>query len=239
MPIFKLEKDLILFPPTGLADHDGLLAYGGDLSVERLLCAYRNGIFPWYNPDEPILWWSPHRRFLIFPNEIHVSRSMKKTLRRGDFDIKMNADFGAIMKNCRKLREGKTWISDDMEVAYNALFDAGHALCVGVYSRGEVRQAHTDSRGQESGAAHSLEAGQLVGGLYGVVIGRCFFGESMFSLVPDASKIALIHLCRFLAERDFVFADCQFHTPHLEKMGGRYVSWADYRRLLREGQENL
>ncbi|MCL1844863.1 MAG: leucyl/phenylalanyl-tRNA--protein transferase [Defluviitaleaceae bacterium] len=213
MPVFKLTRGSNLFPPTQLADHDGLLAYGGDLSVERLLQAYSNGIFPWYNPSEPILWWSPHRRFLIFPKEIYVSSSMKKIFRQGKFEIKINADFGQLMNNCRKLREGKTWISDDMEVAYNALFDAGHVMCVGVY-----------------------EGWELIGGLYGVVIGRCFFGESMFSLAPNASKIALVRLCEILAERDFVFIDCQFHTPHLEKMGGRYVEWADYRRLLREGQ---
>ncbi|MCL2578005.1 MAG: leucyl/phenylalanyl-tRNA--protein transferase [Defluviitaleaceae bacterium] len=216
MPVYKLSKDSMLFPPPALADYDGLLAYGGDLSVERLLNAYSNGIFPWYNPGEEILWWSPRERFVIFPKEIHISRSMKKILSKNDLQIKINKDFSQIMATCRKLREGQTWISDEMQEAYNALFDAGYVMCVGAY-----------------------ENDALVGGLYGVVIGKCFFGESMFSTVPNASKIALIRLCRILSEKKFAFVDCQFHTPHLEKMGGRYISWNEYRRLLRIGIEKI
>ena len=210
MPVYKLSKKSILFPPGPLADYDGLLAFGGDLSVRRLVNAYSNGIFPWYNPGEEILWWCPHKRFVIFPQEIHISRSTKKILARGEFETKFNTNFPDIIGGCRALREGDTWLGDDMQAAFLTLFDAGYVLCVGVYN-----------------------GGQLVGGLYGVAIGRCFFGESMFSLAPNASKIALIRLCHSLAEKNFAFVDCQFHTPHLEKMGGRYIFWEEYRRLLR------
>ncbi|MCL1844051.1 MAG: leucyl/phenylalanyl-tRNA--protein transferase [Defluviitaleaceae bacterium] len=212
MPVFELSKTSNLFPPTGLADYDGLLAFGGDLSVERLLSAYSNGIFPWFNPDDPILWWCPKERFVIFPNEIHISQSMRKLIARGNFQTKINTDFSLIIAACKNKREGETWITDDMEIAYNRLFDAGFAGCAGVY-----------------------ENDKLVGGLYGVILGRCFFGESMFSDAANASKIALIRLCQDLAAKNFYFIDCQFHTPHLESMGGKYIGWSDYRRLLREG----
>ncbi|MCL2200237.1 MAG: leucyl/phenylalanyl-tRNA--protein transferase [Defluviitaleaceae bacterium] len=208
MAVFKLTEGSYIFPPTALADNDGLLAYGGDLSVPRLLNAYSNGIFPWFNPGEEILWWSPHRRFVIFPKEIHVSRSMKKAIKKSGLYTKTNADFAGVVKGCRAQREGDTWLSDDMEAAYNALFVQGYAMSVGVYKEEK-----------------------LVGGLYGVLLGRCFFGESMFSDVENASKLALVDLCK----NDFVFVDCQFHTPHLETMGGQYIKWNEYRRLLREG----
>jgi leucyl/phenylalanyl-tRNA--protein transferase len=212
MPVYKLTKESKLFPPPALADHDGLLAFGGDLSIERLINAYSGGIFPWYNPGEEILWWAPRQRFVIFPKEIHVSRSMKKILARGEFDVRINENFSEVIAACKKKREGDTWLSDDMENAYNALFNAGYAGCAGVYT-----------------------GDKLVGGLYGVLLGKCFFGESMFSNVQNGSKIALIRLCE--AFHDFAFIDCQFHTPHLEKMGGRYIPWNEYRRLLRENIE--
>lgn len=211
--VFKLTKDSYLFPPPALADPDGLLAYGGDLCETRLLIAYSNGIFPWYNPGDEILWWCPRERFVIFPNEIHISNSMKKFLQKNTYETKIDADFSQIIKTCRKLREGKTWLTDEMEAAYNTLFKSGYVLCVGVYDKN----------------------GELVGGLYGVFLGRCFFGESMFSTAPNASKAALIFLCNELAKRNFAFIDCQFYTPHLQSMGGRFISWHEYRRLLREG----
>ncbi|MCL2387095.1 MAG: leucyl/phenylalanyl-tRNA--protein transferase [Defluviitaleaceae bacterium] len=210
MPIFKLTEGSYLFPPTALADCDGLLAYGGDLCIERLLNAYSSGIFPWYNPGEEILWWCPQERYVIFPKEVHVSRSMKKLIAKGNLQTKINTDFSKIINTCRMTREGETWITDEMEAAYNAMFQAGYAMCVGVY-----------------------ENETLVGGLYGVVIGKCYFGESMFSQVASASKLALIRLCEEL--KNFNFIDCQFHTPHLESMGGQYIPWQKYRRLLREG----
>jgi len=211
MPVFQLAKDSYWFPYPTLADLDGLLAFGGDLSIPRLLNAYSNGIFPWYNPGEEILWWCPHNRFVIFPKEIHISRSMKKKMRKNNYEIKINTDFSQIIKKCRNSRD-ESWITDEMEAAYNELFNFGYIMCVGIYEN-EV----------------------LVGGIYGVIIGKCFFGESMFSHTNNASKIALINLCKILSEKNFAFVDCQFHTEHLESMGGRYISWNEYHKLLREG----
>ena len=201
-----------MFPPPEFADENGLLAIGGDLSVSRLLNAYANGIFPWYYPEEMIQWWCPRVRYVIFPEKIHVSRSLKKTIKKSPLQVKLNTDFDSIIHNCRMQREGETWLGDDMEQAYGELFRAGWILCIGVYD--------------DSG---------LVGGLYGVAIGKCFFGESMFSDVDNASKIALIHLCELLSSEGFVFIDCQFHTEHLEKMGGQFISWDTYSRLLAKG----
>ena len=212
MRIIRLSAISNAFPPPELANDNGMLAIGGDLSVERLLNAYANGIFPWYSPDEVIQWWCPKTRFVIFPDNVHVSRSMKKTLKKSRLNVKVNADFDGIIRGCRMLREGETWIGDEMESAYRELFRAGWVMCVGVY-----------------------DGSELVGGLYGVSIGKCFFGESMFSKAANASKIALVHLCGLLSKNDFVFIDCQFHTEHLEKMGGQHVSWDTYSSLLAKG----
>ncbi|MCL2398787.1 MAG: leucyl/phenylalanyl-tRNA--protein transferase [Defluviitaleaceae bacterium] len=209
MPVFRLSNDSNKFPIPELARDDGLLAVGGDLNPERLLNAYSNGIFPWYNPDEMIKWWCPKDRFVIFPDKIHISNSMKKLLNKTALEVKINTDFDCIMRNCRMARENLTWITDEMERAYNKLFALGYALSVGIY-----------------------ENSDLVGGLYGVVIGKCFFGESMFSTIDNASKLALIKLSEKLAKDNFVFIDCQFHTDHLESMGGQYISWAEYKQLL-------
>ena len=172
MAVYLLDED-IWFPPPAGAEEDGLLAVGGDLSAQRLLLAYSNGIFPWFNEDTEILWWCPKKRFVIFPKEIQISRSMKKFMKKTNLTVTMNRDFSRVIESCRKLREENegTWITDGMEHAYKALHELGYAASVEVYD-GE----------------------HLVGGLYGVVIGRCFFGESMFSLVPNASKLALICL---------------------------------------------
>ena len=201
-----------MFPPPEKAREDGLLAIGGDLSVKRLLNAYANGIFPWYYPEEIIQWWCPRTRYVIFPDEARVSRSLRKTIKKSTLKLKVNTDFGSIMHNCRIQREGETWIGDDMELAYRELFLAGWVLSIGVY-----------------------DGIELVGGLYGVAIGKCFFGESMFSEVDNASKIAFIHLCELLTKEDFVFIDCQFHTEHLESLGGQFISWDAYSRLLAKG----
>lgn len=214
MPIYRLSEEEVCFPNPTLAQEDGLLAVGGDLCVERLLLAYSHGIFPWYNPGDEILWWCPHERYVIFPEEIHISRSMKKYMKKHEFMVKLNRDFADTMHRCRTKREFDegTWISDEMEEAYGALHKAGHAISVEVF-----------------------EDGRLAGGLYGVAIGRCFFGESMFSEKENGSKIALIALAKILAEQEFVLIDCQFYTEHLESMGGRYISWEEYDRLLRQG----
>ena len=212
MPVYILADDAYFFPPAEFADEDGFLAIGGDLCAERLLNAYSRGIFPWYNPGEIIQWWCPKERFVILPKNIHISKSMKKVMKHTSLEVRFNTGFADVIRSCKMTREGQTWITDEMEAAFNNLFDIGHALSVGVY-----------------------DGDTLVGGLYGVVIGECFFGESMFSKAANASKLALIHLCRRLHSEGFVFVDCQFHTEHLETMGGQYMSWKNYKRLLRIG----
>ncbi len=214
MPVFRLQKHEIYFPNPTLACEDGLLAVGGDLCVERLLLAYTHGIFPWYNPGDEILWWCPHERFVIFPKEIHISRSMKKYIKKHTFTVKVNRDFADTMHRCRAKREFAegTWISDEMEEAYFALHQAGYAMSVEVF-----------------------EEERLAGGLYGVVIGKCFFGESMFSEQENGSKIALTALAKMLDKEGFLLIDCQFHTEHLERMGGRFLSWEEYDGILKRG----
>lgn len=213
MGVYRLDPDEIIFPLPELADEDGLLAIGGDLSVERLLLAYSNGIFPWYDEGDPILWWAPKERYLIFPNKIHVSHSMKKYMKHHHIVVRFNRDFADTMHRCRTKREFAegTWINDDMEKAYLALHEQGYAMSV---------EAFVD--------------GQLAGGLYGVCLGRGFFGESMFSDLPNGSKIALIYLARYLQQAGGIMIDCQFHTDHLESMGGEHVSWEEYKKLLQE-----
>ena len=198
MPVFRISKKEIWFPHPTLAREDGLLAAGGDLCVERLLLAYSHGIFPWYNPGEEILWWCPKERFVIFPSEIHISRSMKKFMKKHEFRVLLNRDFADTMHRCRIKREFDvgTWISDEMEEAYHRLHEQGYAVSVEVF-----------------------EDGGLAGGFYGVCIGRCFFGESMFSEKENGSKTALIAFAQLLEQQGFLFIDCQFHTEHLESMG--------------------
>lgn len=214
MGVYLLKKDEISFPNPKLAEDNGLLAVGGDLSVERLLLAYAHGIFPWYNPEEDILWWCPKERFVIFPNEIHVSKSMKKHFRKHLISLAINRDFRDTMHRCRAKREDKegTWISDEIEEAYQALYDRGFALSI-----------------------EAFEDGELAGGFYGVAIGTCFFGESMFSEKANGSKTALIAFCEYVKNRGILFIDCQFHTDHLETMGGRYISWEEYDDMLLKG----
>ena len=195
-------QNATFFPPveTALSDPNGLLAMGGDLSVARLLDAYRHGIFPWFNPGEPILWWSPDPRMVLVPGEVRVTRSLARRLRNGGFELRVDSAFVEVMRACAAPREddGGTWISPLMIAAYSRLFAAGYA--------------------------HSVETwrdGQLVGGLYGVAIGRMFYGESMFSREPDASKVALVGLAQQLQRWDFGLIDCQMETPHLASMGAR------------------
>jgi len=207
--IFRLDEN-VWFPDPELAEDDGLLAVGGDLSVNRLLLAYENGIFPWYNEDSPILWYSPHERFVIFPDELKVSKSMGQVLRSGKFTISMNKCFAGVIEACstipRKDQQG-TWINTDMKAAYNRLHREGHAHSVEVWM------------GEE-----------LVGGFYGVQINNVFCGESMFSKVSNASKTALIWLCQ---SGLYQLIDCQLYTEHLESMGARMISRTEYMEWLR------
>jgi len=203
------------FPPveTALADPNGLLAMGGDLSVARLLDAYRHGIFPWFNPGEPILWWSPDPRMVLVPGEIRVTRSLAKRMRNAGFELRVDTAFIDVMRACAEPRDGEpgTWISSAMVAAYTRLHQGGYA--------------------------HSIETwrdGRLVGGLYGVAIGRMFYGESMFSREPDASKVALARLARQLQQWEFGLIDCQMETAHLASMGARTMPRAAFTARLAE-----
>lgn len=213
MAVYELS-DEIIFPNPELSEEDGLLAFGGDLSIDRLLLAYSNGIFPWYNEGEPIMWWCPKPRFILKPEEIRISKSMKKIIKKGQFKVTINKDFQGVISNCKAMRENNegTWITDEMKEAYINLFNNGFAVSVETYLNDE-----------------------LVGGLYGVVIGRCYFGESIFSKVSNASKIALITLAERLKELNFEFIDCQVYTPHLESMGAKMVPWEEFKSMIERG----
>ena len=211
MPVYQLSEDIV-FPPPYLASKSGLLAIGGDLSRKRLLLAYSMGIFPWYSTGEPILWWSPDPRLVLYPDEFKVSRSLKKVIKKGAFRVTMDRAFEDVITQCARVRlenhEG-TWIVDDMVWAYCRL----HA----------------------SGFAHSIESWQddrLAGGLYGVSLGNCFFGESMFTRITNASKVALAALVEYLQARSFAFIDCQIATGHLISFGAREISRVRYLKEL-------
>jgi leucyl/phenylalanyl-tRNA--protein transferase len=203
------------FPPveTALAEPNGLLAAGGDLSPRRLLAAYRRGIFPWFAEGDPILWWSPAPRMVLVPAELRITRSLAKTLRNRPYEVRFDAAFAEVMRGCAAPREGQagTWITADMRAAYTRLHELGYA--------------------------HSVETwidGALAGGLYGVAIGRVFFGESMFSAARDASKIAFVHLVRHLEREGFGLVDCQMHTEHLASLGAKEIPREDFSRRLRD-----
>lgn len=210
MAVYQLDNDL-WFPDPHLGEEDGLVAIGGDLSVDRLILAYSNGFFPWFSfkhQDEP-LWYCPLQRFVIFPNEVHVSHSMRQLINKGDYRITINKDFESVIRGCataqnRNQDEG-AWLGAEMIEAYTEMYRQGFAASVEVWN---------DS--------------QLVGGLYGINLGTAFFGESMFSLVPNASKLALIHLARTFGSLGGKLIDCQFETPHLKSMGGRFISYEEY-----------
>ena len=219
--VFKLDDEL-WFPDPSLADEDGCLAVGGDLSIDRLLLAYQNGIFPWFSfrdNDEPV-WYCPKRRFVIFPKEIHISHSMRTLLRKDLYQFSVNMAFEDVIRNCSRLRidEDGAWLGEDMIQAYTELHRQGFAASVEVWEN--IKTPGWDERGK------------LVGGLYGVNIGNAFFGESMFSLVPSGSKLALIYLAKTLEELGGTIIDCQIETAHLRSMGGRYISYKEYMRLI-------
>lgn len=201
------------FPPLEAASPEGLLAVGGDLSSDRLLSAYRRGIFPWFSQGQPILWWSPDPRAVLYPAAIRVSRSLRRSLRKSEFSVTTDRVFSKVIARCARNRKDQdgTWITQEMQDAYIAL----HRL----------------------GFAHSVEtwqAGELVGGLYGVSIGKAFFGESMFSRVSDASKTALVGLAKVLTQSGYHFIDCQIRSAHLDSLGAQSISRADFAQALQD-----
>ncbi len=221
--VFQLSDEMV-FPDPRMGEEDGLLAVGGDLSVERLLLAYSYGIFPWFSfRDWPYpAWYCPLQRFVIFPDEIHVSHSMRTLMNKGEYRVTFNRDFDGVIEGCSQV-DGRydakgAWLGEEMMTAYRTLNRLGCATSV------EVWKGH----------------GELVGGLYGVVMGECFIGESMFSRVPNASKLALIQLARFMQRIGGKLIDCQLETPHLKSMGGRFVPYEEYLEILNpEGLKQL
>jgi leucyl/phenylalanyl-tRNA---protein transferase len=213
MPVFVLSDEL-LFPHPELAEKDGLLAVGGDLSEERILLAYSLGIFPWYTSGLPILWWSPDPRLVLFPADLRVSRSLRQTIRKGIFRVTVDNAFDEVIRSCENVhrrKEGDTWITRGMINAYTCL--------------------------HKSGYAHSVESwheGELVGGLYGVSMGKVFFGESMFTRKSDASKVAFVMLVRQLIQWDIRFIDCQVTTQHLIQFGARNIPRKAFLKMLKE-----
>ena len=216
MPIFELSQNSS-FPPPHFSERDGLLAVGGDLSEKRLLKAYYLGIFPWYSDPDPILWWSPDPRLVLFPDELKVARRLRRTMRRGSFRITMDTAFNRVIRACAEIprrHEKGTWITADMVTAYERLHLAGFAHSVETWS-GE----------------------QLAGGLYGVAIGRCFFGESMFSRASNASKVAFVSLVEYLRTKKFGLIDCQVATQHLKSFGAREIPRSEFLKILAKFRE--
>ncbi|MCB0631993.1 MAG: leucyl/phenylalanyl-tRNA--protein transferase [Lewinella sp.] len=219
MPIYLLPEDELIFPSPHLANEDGILAVGGDLSPERLLLAYRHGIFPWYNPGEPILWWSPDPRFVLYPSELRISKSMRPYFNQQKFKVTYDQAFAEVMKACqvrtaekeRRQRSIGSWITREMLAAYIQLHEMGYAHSVEVWDKE-----------------------QLVGGLYGLAIGKIFFGESMFTKVNNASKFGFIQLVRKLEADHFALIDCQQETRHLASLGARSISRKTFIRELEQ-----
>ena len=211
--MYLLSAELV-FPPVEMADEDGLLAIGGDLGTERLLLAYSKGIFPWYNEKEPICWWSPDPRFVLFPTELKVSKSMRAILGNGKFRFTINKAFDRVIQNCKTItRKGQagTWITPAVQKAFTLLHEKGYA--------------------------HSAETwldGKLVGGLYGIRLGNIFFGESMFSMEKNASKFAFLNYVQHLQKEGVQLIDCQVYTEHLESLGARMISRESFTRIIAE-----
>jgi leucyl/phenylalanyl-tRNA--protein transferase len=211
--MYFLSRELY-FPDVRHASPEGIVAIGGDLSTERLLLAYNSGIFPWFEDDEPILWWSPPERMVLFFSELKISKSMRNILNRNMFTITFNTAFADVIANCRDIkRDGQpgTWITNDMTEAYFKLHELGHAKSVEVW-----------------------QDGALVGGLYGVDLGHIFCGESMFSLIPNASKVAFIALAKKLESLNYRLLDCQVHNNHLESLGAREILREDFLTILKD-----
>lgn len=212
MPIFAIDASLS-FPPVHLAEPDGLLAIGGDLSVERLLLAYRSGIFPWYS-EPPVLWWCPNPRFVLFPHKLKIAKSLKPMLNRNVFEFTVNKDFRSVITHCKNVpRPGQdgTWINHEIITAYTRLHELGYAHSAEVWQNGE-----------------------LAGGLYGIRLGKVFFGESMFSLVSNASKYTFTKYVQYLITEGVQLIDCQVYTEYLESLGARMIDGKEFDKLLKE-----
>ncbi|HQW68241.1 MAG TPA: leucyl/phenylalanyl-tRNA--protein transferase [Flavobacterium sp.] len=210
--MYFLTKELY-FPPVDEASYEGVLAIGGDLSIERLLLAYQNGIFPWFNDDEPILWWSPSERMVVVPKLYKVSKSTRNLINQNKFKVTFNQNFSEVIRNCQQIeRTGQegTWITEDIIASYTKLHEMGIAKSVEVWQNDE-----------------------LVGGLYGVDLGHVFCGESMFSKVSNSSKIAFVWLVNYLKENNYLLLDCQVHNDHLEKLGAFEISRDTFMRVLK------
>jgi leucyl/phenylalanyl-tRNA--protein transferase len=209
--MYFLSKELY-FPPVEEANYEGILAVGGDLSIERLLLAYTNGIFPWYDSDDPILWWAPPQRMVVNPKEYKAPKSLRNIINRNLFEVTINQDFAAVISNCQKIeRKGQdgTWISKEIIDSYTKLHQLGKAISFEVWQNKK-----------------------LVGGLYGVDLGHVFCGESMFSKVPNASKVAFVKLTDYLKEHNYLLLDCQVHNDHLEKLGAFEISRDLFMKIL-------
>jgi leucyl/phenylalanyl-tRNA--protein transferase len=216
MPVFWLTDELS-FPPPELANEDGILAVGGDLSPDRLLLAYSEGLFPWFNPDDPILWWSPDPRFILYPQSLKVSKSMRPYFNQKKFRVTFDTQFKEVMTACqlqyRKGQGGGTWITDEMIDSYAELHQMGFAHSVEIW-----------------------QGDELVGGLYGISLGKIFFGESMFAKVSNASKFGFISLVQKLKELDFWLIDCQQRTKHLESLGGEFISRKEFLSFMKKNK---
>ncbi|MCF6131592.1 leucyl/phenylalanyl-tRNA--protein transferase [Flavobacterium wongokense] len=216
--MYFLSKELY-FPPVDEASFEGVLAIGGDLSIDRLLLAYRNGIFPWFDEDDPILWWSPPERMVVVPSIYKVSKSMRNLLNQNKFSVTFNQNFREVILGCQQIeRPGQngTWLSDDFVASYTKLHEMGIAKSVEVWQNDE-----------------------LVGGLYGIDLGHIFCGESMFSKVPNASKIAFVTLIKYLKEHNYKLLDCQVHNDHLEKLGAIEISRETFMKVLKSEEINF
>lgn len=219
MNIFPLNKYSHIFPDPKFACDEGILAYGGDLDPNRIITAYRNGIFPWYNENDPILWWSPNPRLILELNEFKVSKSLQKSINKNIFEVKFDTNFTQVMIECQKIKrnkQNKTWINNEVIKAYTKI--------------------------HKMGFAHSFEAyldGELVGGGYGIVIGDIFCGESMFSKVNDSSKVALYHLVQRLKKKNFRLIDCQIPTTHLKSLGAKTINRENFLNIIHSASYSL